>query len=108
MASFSFLQSESALASLPADVERFCVRQGLIAHLSVALDLVERCFRYNQEPTLQTEQDPETGEEWVTIGITVGADAPEFIDRYDQYTSEIVVRIPWPQRDKIRLSYRLV
>jgi len=107
MASLGFLQTEPTSGGLSPEVERFCAQQGLTPHLSVALDLVRRCFPCEQEPTLETEQDPETGEEWVAIDIMVRADAGGFLECYDKYTDEFVARIPWPERDKIRLAYRL-
>ena len=44
----------------------------------------------------------------VAIDIAVRADAADFLERYDKYTDEFVTRIPWPQRDKVRLAYRLI
>ena len=108
MASLSFLRTKPTSADLSPEVERFCAAQGLLSHISVALDLVRRCFPCDHEPTLQTEQDPETGEEWVAIDIRVRAETTDFLERYDRYTDEFVARIPWPRRDKIRLSYQLL
>jgi hypothetical protein len=108
MASLSSVETEPTSTELSSEVERFCTQEGLLRHLSVALDLVRRCFPCDQEATLQIQRDPDVGEEWVAIDITVRVDAADFLERYNKYTDELVARIPWPQRDKVRLAYRLI
>lgn len=92
---------------LRAEIERFCRHHGLVHSLSLARNLVSQFFPLAEEPTVQREQDPETGEEWITLDIVVRVNAEEFADRYDRYTDAFVAAVPWSERDKIRLSYRL-
>lgn len=99
--------AESTLPDLPVDVHRFCTQHGLLRYLMLALDLVSRRFVLAERPATEIEQDPETGEQWVTVDIVVCGAAEEFFDRYDRYTDAFVAAIPWPERNQIRLSYCL-
>lgn len=87
---------------------RFCIQQGLLKHLSDVVELIEKCFPSLQGLHLEPERDPETEEEWLVIDITVEDEVDNFLDRYNSYTDQLISLVPWPERDKIRLSYNLI
>ncbi|MBI4641576.1 MAG: hypothetical protein HY731_12830 [Candidatus Tectomicrobia bacterium] len=93
---------------LSQDVLHFCLRQGILQHLLVALDLVEKYFSSIRELHLHYEHDPEIGEEWLVIEVTVQGEVEEVLDNYDTYTDCWVSSVPWADRHKIRLSYNIV
>jgi hypothetical protein len=78
-----------------------------VHYLSLALELAQKHFDMARAPEVEREQDSETGEEWITLDVVVRATPEEFFNHYDRYTDALVATIPWPERDKIRLSYRL-
>jgi hypothetical protein len=91
-----------------ADLLDFCSQQGTLPHLSVALDLIEACFSSIQNLCLQPEQDPETGEEWLVLDITIQGDEEQILDAYSRYTDRWISTVPWPERNKIRLAYNII
>jgi hypothetical protein len=101
-------QSEFSRTYLPADLLHFCSQQGVLPPLSVALALIEQCFPSLRELHLQPEHDPETGEEWLGLEITLQDQEDQVLAAYDQYTSQWVATVPWPERQKVRLSYNIL
>lgn len=91
-----------------SEVLPFCARLGIMQYLSVALALAQKCFPLTQEPKLHPEEDPETGEEWLRIEVAIQGEIDPGLDNYDRYTDLWVASVPWPARDKIRLSYTLL
>lgn len=69
------------------EVRRFCTKHGIEQYLSSTIELVKNCFEDVREFYLEIEEDPETGEEWVSINITVAGTIEEVLAGYDQYTS---------------------
>ncbi len=53
-------------------------------------------------------KDPETGKKWVLVSINVHGDVEEVLNQYEGYIEDWVSSVPWPQRDKIRLSFNIV
>jgi hypothetical protein len=80
----------------------------LLRYLPVAIDLIGRCFSSIQDLHLQLEQDPEVGEEWLVLDVTIQGEVEEVLNEYDNYTDHWVSSVPWPERDKIRLSYNVI
>jgi hypothetical protein len=106
---------ESALAQLNVpqpqlsnEVMHFCAKHGILPYLSIAIDLIKTCFSSLQDLHLQPEQDPETGEEWLGVDVTLQGNQEQVLAAYDKYTDDWVSAVPWPVRQKIRLSYTLV
>ena len=93
---------------LSLDMVRFCLRNGIWQYLTVAIGLIEECFPSIRQLRLQTEEDPETGDEWLVLDITIEGEVDEVLDNYDNYTDRFVSSVPWPKRDKIRLSYNMI
>jgi hypothetical protein len=52
------------------------------------------------------ETDPETGERWIEIRLTVsGPNEQAVADAYDRYAARWVAAVPWPQHNWVRLTY---
>jgi hypothetical protein len=95
-------------ADLSPEILHFSFQQGILAYLQRALDLIAQCFSAIQEVQVQSEQDPDTGEDWLVLDITVHNEINEVLTQYDTYTSRWIAAVPWPERSKIRLSYNIV
>lgn len=95
-------------AWLSADLLDFCSRHGILSYLPVALDSIETCFSSMQELHLQPEHDPETSEEWLVLDVTIQGDEEKVLDAYGRYIDRWVSAVPWPERNKIRLSYNII
>jgi hypothetical protein len=54
------------------------------------------------------EQDPETGEEWLVLDVTLQEDVDAVLAHCDVYTDRWITQTPWPERDKIRLVYNVM
>lgn len=61
-----------------------------------------------QELHLQPEHDPETSEEWLVLDVTIQGDEEKVLDAYGRYIDRWVSAVPWPERNKIRLSYNII
>jgi hypothetical protein len=92
---------------LSPDLQEFCARLGILEYLAVAVDLARKCFPLVGEPCVHPEQDPETGEEWLILDIRVRGEIDEVLDSYDLYTDLWISSVPWPEGEKIRLSYHI-
>ena len=102
---FSF---KGRLALLPSDVTALSSELGILEWLYKALRLVEECFPKVDALRLETEGDPETDERWITVEMTISGRIDQFLEQYDRYVEQWVASTPWPERDKIRLSYNLI
>ncbi len=89
------------------EVLDFCQRLGIQDYLQTAVDLAHQCFPSLTGLELLPEREPETGEEYLTLKVEVpeNADVDSFLDWNDSFFNNLVATIPWPQRDKFRLSY---
>jgi hypothetical protein len=86
----------------------YWLKHNLGIYLQIAIDLIQQCFSSIKTIGLVSEKDPDTGEEWLVIDVTVEGSIADVLNRYDQYTDLWVALVPWPQRDKIRLSYDII
>ena len=86
----------------------FCTKERILKYISVAVTLIKRNFGAIDEIKMEAEIDPETGEEWLLIEISVQGRVEEVLDKYERYISEWVSVVPWPERHKIRLSYNII
>jgi hypothetical protein len=73
----------------------------------VALALVREYFASVQACQLRLEQDPETGEAWLVLEVTLQQDVDTLLAAYDGYTDRWVAQVPWPARDQIQLVYNV-
>jgi len=94
---------------ISGEVLSFCSNTGILNYLYKAIDIAEKCFDTTiKKRETELEQDPETGEKWIAINITIEGEVEDFLTKYDDYISNWVSATPWPERDKIRLSYNIV
>ena len=93
---------------IPLDVISFSYRLGIYQYLKFAINLLRKYFISLSKLEIEKEQDPETGEEWVVLNIIVEGEVMDFIKNYNKFTENLVTIIPWPERDKIRISYCII
>ena len=87
------------------EVKNFCRRFGITRYVPVVFHLVEESFLCVARPEIYPECDPETGEEWLVIRVTVKGPLEEVLDQYREYTKKKVEKVPFPHRDAIRLMH---
>ena len=91
-------------ADLSRDVIGFCAREGLMGYLSLAADFVVDCFGASiQGIAVNVENDPESGDEWLSLELTLSGDSQGLLARYDSYVSRWVASVPPAEQGKIRV-----
>jgi len=93
---------------LPENLHVFAEKYGLWSHLVAAMRLLNDCFPAAISGCLKLEHDPETEEEWLVIEFEIGGEIEDILNSYDHYTDLWVSSVPWPEREKIRLSYIVI
>lgn len=93
---------------LSEDLFSFCFRHNILDSLQVSVGLIRTCFPSVREVRLQPERDPDTEQEWLVLDFGIVGEIEEILERYDKYTDLWVKSVPWPEREKIRLSYNIV
>ncbi len=83
----------------------FSEKHGLQKHLQTAIRLINDCFKGSTFKDLKLGHDPETDEEWLIVEWRVHGSIEEILNSYDHYTDMWISSVPWPEREKIRLSY---
>jgi hypothetical protein len=96
------------LSKGPLDALEYYLRQGLRQDLLTAIELMRQCFVKVHAYRLRLEQDPETGEEWLVLDVTLQEDVDAVLAHCDIYTDRWIAQTPWPERDKIRLVYNVM
>jgi len=96
------------LSQLSSEILYFCYQQKLLQSLPNAINLTQEVFCNIDEQQIRFEVDPETGEEWLVIDITLPGEVDEVLDQYERYTNLFVSSVPWPDRSKIRLSFNII
>jgi hypothetical protein len=99
---------QTSFPKLPPEVRPFCTKEGILNYVPVATEIIERSFQQIDKIRMAVEEDPETGERWLLIAITVYGEVGEVLEQYEQYTEQWVAAAPWPERDKIRLSFNII
>jgi len=109
---FSFQEAggirQTSIPTLPPEVRPFCIKEGILNYVPVATDIIEQSFQQIDKIGMAVEEDPETGERWLLIAITVYGEVGEILEQYERYTEQWIASVPWPERHKIRLSYNIV
>ncbi len=96
------------LLGVSPEVGSFCSQNGILQYVRPTISLIEKCFPTLKEYHLEIENDPESDEEWLTIDITVEGEVKEILKNYNSYITMFVSEIPWPEREKIILSYNIL
>lgn len=112
-ASTVYFYEEQEKAEAPAvliseRVTDFCYRHQLSTSLQVALRQARYIFSPLQMLTVEVERDCDSEDEWVALLVQVRTDPEQMFEMYEAYTRASLESIPWPARDKIRLTYDLV
>ena len=99
---------ETTYPRMPPEAVLFCEKEGILHYVGDALRIIRQSFEQIDSVGLEVEEDPETGEKWILIAITVRGGVEEILKQYDRYTESWVSSVPWPECDKIRLSFDIV
>jgi hypothetical protein len=99
---------QTSIPRLPPGVRAFCTKEGILNYVPVATEIIEQSFQQIDKIGMAVEEDPETGERWLLIAITVYGEVGEILEQYERYTEQWIAAVPWPERDKIRLSFNII
>ena len=83
------------------DVLAFCTREGILDHLRTALDLIQECFPDAQGMRSEMVWDPDSGEEWAALTVTVSGPEADIAERDHRFVDRWIAAVPWPARDMI-------
>ena len=97
--------SRQPIPEVPPEVVQFCIQERISKYVPVSVDIIERSFRNVVQTKMRVEEDPDTGEKWLMIAISVHGTVEDVLQDYDRYTESWVSAVPWPECHKIRLSF---
>lgn len=101
----SAIRNRVRFPKLPPKLRAFCERLGITEYVPVVLRLIQESFPQATDPKIYEECDPESGEEWLAISVTVRGKRKDVQRQYDEYTDKKLQLVPWPQRDAICLLH---
>lgn len=93
---------------LNEEILAFSSKHGILAYIPEVLTLLENNFTLIESINVKIVEDPEVGEEWLSFEVSVHGEVDEVLKSYDSYVTQFVSKIPWPESDKIRLSYFII
>ena len=102
-----FPQYENNLHHLSQEIIQNCEKWGIKKYLYIAIDMLKTHFKDLKDFDITIEHDMEIDEEWVALEKTVEGDIEEVYNKYDKYSENLVFSVPWPERDRIRLSLNI-
>lgn len=102
------LELKTSGCDFSPEVLRFGLQQNLSKYLPIASGLIRSSFPSLLNLFPEVEEDPETNEKWLNFKITVQGEVDEILENYDHYISLFVSKVPFPERDKIRLTYNII
>jgi len=76
-------------------------------YLNTVYSLVGQSFDVLGSVQLAKEEDAETREQWIEIGVTVRGETAQVLDAYDRFTDRWLNSVPDFVRESFRLAYRL-
>lgn len=100
------VQAQSVLLS--DEVLSYCSRSHIFNHLQQALRIVQQSFVDMTAIDVKVESDPESEDEWLMIVVQIHGEIGKVLQMYDSYTKWLVRAVPWPARDRIRLTYDFI
>lgn len=86
------------------EVILFCADRSLVRYLGLFEELVRKCFPTAQKIVFSIEYDPETTEKWINADVQILGEIDQIIEWEDNFVSEWVDLVPYPELEKIRLS----
>ena len=93
---------------LNEEILAFSSKHGILAYITEVLTLLENSFTLIESINVKIVEDPEVGEEWLSFEVSVHGEVEEVLESYDKYVTQFVSKVPWPECDKIRLSYFII
>jgi len=93
---------------LPDDVLRFCEQEGILEYLRLADELIARHLPDAAALNFEMQMDPETGDEVVLLRLQLSERTDDLLQRSQRYSGDWVDRVPWPQREKISITYDFI
>lgn len=103
----ALMQPAMDRARQPQEVDEFCQARGLVPYLTTVYLRVGQSFDVLGPVQLAREEDAESGEQWIEIGVTVRGEIAQVLDAYDRFTDRWLNSVPAFVRDSFRLAYRL-
>lgn len=86
----------------------FCAERSLIKYLGLVEMLIREHFTTVRKISFSVEYDPETSDQWVIADIEVYGEIDQVIAWEDEFVKEWVATVPYPERNKIRLSCNII
>jgi hypothetical protein len=86
----------------------FCAHESIIKLLGLSERLIKRHFPTLNIINFTVEHDPELGESWISADVEVPGEIEQVIKWEDAFVRDWVSRVPYPERNKIRLSCDIV
>jgi hypothetical protein len=93
--------------TIPEDIREFAQREDLDPYLTIAVDLIRDHFPGAGPIEYEIQHGQETDEDWIALRFAARGEMEALLDHYDRCTDALVERIPWPQRDKLCLSFSI-
>jgi hypothetical protein len=90
----------------PAEIMEFCAQEKIAGYLNVAVNTAHRAFPDAKNLRLLLESDPESDEQWVSIGFDVPDDNTLF--RFLAYQELLAEAMPLDTTNKFRLFYNVL
>lgn len=86
----------------------FCANELIIKLLGLSERLIKSNFPTLNSINFTVEHDPELKEKWISADIEVSGEIEQVIKWEDAFVKDWVSRVPYPKRNKIRLSCDIV
>lgn len=83
----------------------FMIRHGIKDEVKTLLKIAEQNFSSILNLDATSYEDPETGEESVSINLVVDSDVEQFLKEYSEYTDKFIQNVPTEKRHFIHLNY---
>jgi hypothetical protein len=92
--------------SISPDARSFCARGAIQDYLEKAIELARQHFSVIGEPSIDLEQDPADGEQYLVVSIRVEGDETDSAASHKAYLSAWANSVEWPHVHLIRLVYQ--
>jgi hypothetical protein len=86
----------------------FCAKESLIKFLGLFEKLIKQHFLTVNRINFTVEYDPELGEKWVSADTKIFGEIDQVIKWEDKFIKNWVSEVPYPEREKIRLSCDII
>jgi hypothetical protein len=94
--------------SLRESTSQSCAQAGLLYYLEKAIELAGLHFSVIGDPSVDLEQDEETGEQYLVVSIRAEGDETDCPASHKAFLSAWANAVEWPQVHLVRLIYQAV